>query len=129
MPPCCQTVADRSLRELVRVSCCGGGGGRGAAAAFVVANDGLAWLDADEAQLALRRRWGLAWSPDGDGDGNGASVWRKHFCDACHRELNGAREWTIHLASRGHRTAARKAKQRAGRQQRGPAPEPPQPLA
>ena len=101
--------------------------GHGAVPAIVFANDDLARLDTDEVQLALRHRWGLAWSTNGAG--KGANVWRKHFCDVCHRELNGAREWTIHLASRGHRTAARKAKRFAARQQSGTAPEPPHPHA
>ena len=44
-----------------------------------------------------------------------AAGWAKHRCELCGRELNGSREWTIHLASRGHRAAVRKARLRQER--------------
>ena len=54
------------------------------------------------------------WLPP-DAANPAAGGWAKHRCDPCGRELNGSREWTIHLASRGHRAAVRKARLRQER--------------
>jgi tRNA dimethylallyltransferase len=42
--------------------------------------------------------------------------WAKHRCEVCDREMNGAAEWSAHLASNAHRMAVRRQKQPARQQ-------------